>query len=56
MAGHAMSKESKLGDRWRQVYAAANDRPADWCRGCGYFRVVHGVHRDDCVLKDDDPK
>jgi hypothetical protein len=44
-----MSKTSKPGDLWRQVYAAAANRPDTWCNGCGYFRVVNGVHRADCT-------
>jgi hypothetical protein len=31
-----MSKESKPGDLWRQLDAAAADRPDTWCKGCGY--------------------
>jgi hypothetical protein len=46
-----MSKESKPADLWRQVFAAAADRPQTWCVGCGYFRVVNGVHRADCTAK-----
>lgn len=45
-----MSKESKPRDRWSQVYTAAVDRPATWCKSCGYYRVVHGVHRADCFF------
>jgi hypothetical protein len=44
-----VSKESKPGDRWRQVYATAADRPPGWCRGCGYHPVVYDIHRDDCT-------
>lgn len=44
-----MSKESKPRDRWSQVYSAANDRPADWCKGCGYYNVIHHEHRADCT-------
>jgi len=46
-----MSKESKPRDRWSQVYTAANDRPIDFCKGCGYYRVVNGEHRDDCTAR-----
>ena len=44
-----MSKRSKPRDRWVQVNASSHTRPADFCAGCGYFRVVYGVHRDDCT-------
>lgn len=44
-----MSKESKPRDRWSQVYTAANDRPAAFCKGCGYFAVTQGHHRTDCT-------
>jgi hypothetical protein len=44
-----VSKESKPRDLWRQVFAAPADRPDTWCKGCGYYHVVHGVHRDDCI-------
>lgn len=44
-----MSKESKPRDLWRQVFACAHDRPDTWCVGCGYYRVVRGVHRADCT-------
>lgn len=44
-----MSKASKPRDRWSQVYSAANDRPADFCKGCGYFHVTRGEHRADCT-------
>jgi hypothetical protein len=44
-----MSKLSKPADRWRQVHASAAGRPADWCAGCGYFAVVNGRHRGDCI-------
>jgi hypothetical protein len=45
-----MSKESKLSDLWRHVFAAAADRPDSWCKGCGYYHVVHGEHRADCRI------
>lgn len=45
-----MSKESKPRDLWQQVFAAAADRPDSWCKGCGYYRVVTGAHRLDCVV------
>jgi hypothetical protein len=48
--GGAMSKESKGRDRWSQVFSASHGRPANWCKGCGYYRVVHGVHRADCTV------
>lgn len=44
-----MSKESKPRDRWNQVFTAANDRPADYCTGCGYYHHAHGHHRTDCT-------
>jgi hypothetical protein len=44
-----MSKESKPRDLARQLHASAHDRPADFCAGCGYYRVVNGFHRDDCT-------
>lgn len=44
-----MSKESKPRDLWRQLDAAANDRPNDFCKGCGYYRHANGHHRDDCT-------
>jgi hypothetical protein len=44
-----MSKESKPRDRWNQVYSAAHNRHPDWCKGCGYYRVVHHEHRADCT-------
>lgn len=46
-----MSKHTKLGDLWQHVFAAAADRPASWCKGCGYYNVVHGVHRADCTTE-----
>ena len=46
-----MSKESKPADLWRHVFAAAQDRPDSWCKGCGYHRVVHGTHRADCAVQ-----
>lgn len=45
-----MSKESKPRDRWHQVFASAVNRPDTWCKGCGYYNVVHGEHRADCVV------
>jgi len=46
-----MSKESKPRDLWRQVFEAAQDRPDTWCKGCGYYPVVHdGTHRADCYF------
>jgi hypothetical protein len=45
-----MSKESKPRDLWRQVFETAHDRPATWCKGCGYFRVAHRFHRTDCLV------
>lgn len=50
-----MSKESKPRDRWRQLHAAAHDRPATFCAGCGYYNAVHGHHRADCTLEQDKP-
>jgi hypothetical protein len=44
-----MSKESKPRDRWHQLFAAAHGRPDTWCKGCGYYRVVHDTHRADCT-------
>ena len=44
-----MSKESKHRDLWRQLFAAAHNRPATWCTGCGYYNVVHSGHREDCT-------
>jgi hypothetical protein len=44
-----VSKDSKSRDRWRQADQSWRDRPATYCVGCGYFRVAHGVHRDDCT-------
>jgi hypothetical protein len=50
--GMRVSKESKPRDRWNQVYTAAKDRAQiDFCRGCGYYLVVHGEHRDDCTAE-----
>jgi hypothetical protein len=51
-----MSKESKPRDRWSQVFsAAAADRPAQWCKSCGYWPVVNGgAHRGDCCLSESD--
>jgi hypothetical protein len=45
-----MSKESKPADLWRHVFAAAAERPADWCKGCGYHHIVYGTHRADCAI------
>jgi hypothetical protein len=42
-----VSKESKPRDRWSQVFTAAADRPDEFCKGCGYYRVANGVHRAD---------
>jgi hypothetical protein len=47
-----MSKESKSRDRWRQLDAATHDRPPDYCKGCGYYRLVNGHHRGDCTAVD----
>jgi hypothetical protein len=44
-----MSKESKPRDRWSQVFTTSHDRPDAWCKGCGYYPVVHGDHRADCT-------
>lgn len=46
-----MSKESKPRERWRRVMQAPRDRPNTFCKGCGYYHVVYGVHRRDCTLK-----
>ena len=48
-----MSKESEPADPWRHVFAAAAARPADYCTGCGYFVVVHGADRRDCIAEAD---
>jgi hypothetical protein len=45
-----MSKESKPRDLWRHVFAAAADRPDTWCKGCGYYHVIHSEHRADCTI------
>ena len=45
-----MSKESKPRDLWRHVFDAAHDRPDTWCKSCGYYHVVHGAHRADCIF------
>lgn len=50
-----MSKTSKPGDRWSQVFTAAADRPHDFCRGCGYYRVANRAHRADCTNPDAAP-
>ena len=50
-----MSKESKPRDLWRQLYASAHDRPDTWCKSCGYYHVVHGVHRADCAVNNSQP-
>jgi hypothetical protein len=42
-----MTDRRWLAGRWRGVYDV--DRPADWCRGCGYYRAIHGAHRADCT-------
>jgi len=44
-----MSKESKPLDLWQHVFAAAHNRPDTWCKGCGYYHVVHDAHRADCT-------
>lgn len=44
-----MSRESKPRDRWSQVFTASHSRPEMWCKGCGYYRVMHGEHRADCM-------
>lgn len=49
-----MSKESKPRDRWNQVFTAANDRPNDYCPGCGYYRHTNGNHRNDCTTQRED--
>jgi hypothetical protein len=50
-----MSKNSKPGDRWRQVFSAEHDRPTTWCKSCGYWSVVNGgAHRADCALTEHD--
>lgn len=47
-----MSKESKPRDLWRHVFADAHTRHPDWCKGCGYYYVVHHRHRDDCTKRE----
>ena len=47
-----MSKESKPGDLWQQVFASAATRPRDYCPGCGYYPVAHNEeHRADCTFE-----
>lgn len=46
-----MSKASKPGDLWSQVFSAAATRPNDFCTGCGYFHHCNGYHRADCTAK-----
>lgn len=46
-----MSKESKSRDRFRQSIEAAQDRPVDYCVGCGYANAVNGSHRADCTAR-----
>jgi hypothetical protein len=35
----------------KPIYTAARTpaTAADYCPGCGYYRVVHGKHRNDCT-------
>ncbi len=47
-----VSKESKSRDRWQQLHAAAYERHPDYCKGCGYYHVVHLTHRADCIRND----
>jgi hypothetical protein len=50
-----VSTQSKSADRWSQVFAAAATRPPGWCKGCGYWPLIHrGCHRADCTLSEDD--
>ena len=40
--------------RWQAITDGANRRPDTWCRGCGYFHVVHRKHRADCTATQPD--
>ena len=46
-ANTAMSNDTH--ELWRQMDMDAHNRPDTWCKGCGYYRVVHGIHRTDCT-------
>lgn len=47
-----MSKESKPRARWNHLNASTAARPKEYCKGCGYYYLVHGAHRNDCTATD----